>query len=712
MHAKLTLQAQLREESISTLLSEGLDACLTASSSDQLSNLIALADTISSVSSECTPLRIKMLVTLSSTPMQERLKKLIEIDFTREHASCHAYAESLHRDAVAAMIAMLLNLAVSAQPGEPTLPQPLTFAFISKQRKLPFIARQCAHQVNVPSGRPISLFQQNCTPLSGQHLQDWRDRLRSELESQSFYQRDSVVRSVAQICQDLEARCNTVEEPLRREQQKSKELEEQVRQLGEQITSLESQAADDRFHLDGLEDENNGLGDENNRLLAKLEDLKTELSETNERGLEALRSAEQTFNARELELQSNLLIHEEKHDAQTSELEELRSTVSQLENSLEYSEGERHITDSRCEHLQTRLDTTERQFEEEQRNSQRQSEEIQRLDCRCKNLEDQLQSAESELEVTTGRLNNLQVSHQELIESSEEMLREVELKHATNVEAVVAKAEKEQNKLQTRLEEVDSNCHRMTETYSKARKALQVLQDSKSELEARVQELTELCTEQEDELEELRTLRRNVLASMGLATPNPMTARSASRLQKDERNPQTPREPRQQRRHKSPIQSQGHAPNVIQGSANTAAEDVDDPSLISSDGSQGGSTPKRRKSRPYYTAAASKTPFSQKPIPAARSALAKLSPTKRSFLRRTSSSRRHTTVGFAISENDDEPELNEEPSSRKRRASLYEDEMNDSNMNEFLAGTPFTPGAFTTGTGRAPEDDEDTLTEL
>jgi hypothetical protein len=656
-----------------------------------------------------------MLVALSSTPMQERLKKLIEIDFTREHASCHAYAESLHRDAVAAMIAMLLNLAISAQPGESTLPPSLTFAFISKQRKLPFIARQCAHQVNVPSGRPISLFQQNCTPLSGQHLQDWRDRLRSELESQSFYQRDSVVRSVAQICQDLEARCNTVEEPLRREQQKAKELEEQVRQLSEQIISLESQAADDRFHLDGLEDENNGLGDENSRLLAKLEDLKTELSETNERGLEALRSAEQTFNARELELQSNILVHEEKHNAQTSELGELRSTISQLENSLEYSEGERHITGLRCEHLQTRLDTTERQFEEEQRNGQRQSEEIQRLNCRCQNLEDQLQSAESELEVITGRLNNLQVSHQELIESSEEMLREVELKHATNVEVVVAKAEEEQNKLQTRLEEVDSNCHRITETCSKARKALQVLQDSKSELEARVQELTELCTEQEDELEELRTLRRNVLASMGLATPNPMTARSASRLQKDERNPQTPREPRQRRRHKSPIQSQGHALSVTtgtQGLGNTAAEDVDDPSLISSDGSEGGSTPKRCKSRPYYTAAASKTPFSQKSVPAARSASAKLSPTKRSFLRRMSSSRRHTTVGFAISENDDEPELNEEPSSRKRRASLYEDEMDDPNVNEFLAGTPFTPGAFTAGTGRVPEDDEDTLTEL
>jgi hypothetical protein len=647
--------------------------------------------------------------------MQEKLQNLIEINFTRGHPNCHTYAESLHRDAVAAIIAMLLNLAISAQPGEPTLPQSLTAALISKQRKLPYIVRQCAHQLNVSSGPSISLFQQKCTPFSGQHLQDWRDRLRSELESQSFYQRDSIVRSVAQICQDLEARCNTVEEPLRREQKKSTELEEQVKQLSEQITSLESHAADDRFHLDGLEDENNGLADENNRLLAKLEDLKNELSEVNERGREALRSAEQTFNARELELQSNILVHEENHNAQTSELEELRNTIGQVRDSLEHSERERSAVDSRYEHLQTQLDTTEKQLEEEQKNGQRQSEEMQRLGSRCKHLEDQLLSTESELEIITGRLNDLQISHQELIQSSENVLREVELKHTSNVEAVVAQAEEEQIKLRSQLEEAHIDRQRLTEAYNKARQALQVLQDSESDLEARIQELTNLCTEQEDELEELRTLRRNVLASMGLATPNPVAARSASHLQKDERNPQTPREPRQQRRRELAILSQEHVPSVTrgtQGFASTAAEDVGDASLMSSDGPQGGSTPKRRKLRPSYAATESQTPSSQKPIPAARSASAKLPSTKRSFVRRMSSSRRHTTVGFALSDNDEEQYLNEEPSSRKRRASLYEDELEDSTMNEFLAGTPFTPGAFTAGTGRVPEDDEDTLSEL
>ena len=577
------------------------------------------------------------------------------------------------------------------------------------------MAQQSAHQQNISSGPSISLFQQKCTPFSGQHLQDWRERLRSELDSQSFYQRDSIVRSVAQICQDLETRCNTVEEPLRREQKRSTEFEEQVKHLGEQITSLESQLADDRFHLDGLEDENNCLTDENNRLVAELEDVRTELSAAKERGREALRSAEQTFNARELELQSNILVHEETHNAQISELEELRSTIDQLKDSVEHSERERNAIDSRYEHLQAQLDTTEKQLEEEQRNGQRQSEDIRRLHSRYKNVEDQLLNTESELETMTGRLNDLQVSHQELIQSSEDKLRETELKHASNMEVLVAQAEEEQSKLRSQLEEAHTDCQRLTETYNKARHGLQVLQESESELEAKIQELTDHCTEQEDELEELRTLRRNVLASMGLAAPNPTTAKSTSRLQKGERNPQTPREPRQQRRRKSAISSQEHAPSATkgtQGFASTAAEVNDDPSLMSSDGSQGGSTPKRRKPRTSYAAAVSQTPFSQKPISTTHPASAKLPSPKRSYLRRMSFSRRHTTVGFAFSDNDEEQHLAEEPSSRKRRASLYEDELEDSTMTEILAGTPFTPGAFTSGTGRVPEDDEDTMTEL
>ena len=76
-----------------------------------------------------------------------------------------------------------------------------------------------------------------------------------------------------------------------------------------------------------------------------------------------------------------------------------------------------------------------------------------------------------------------------------------------------------------------------------------------------------------------------------------------------------------------------------------------------------------------------------------------------------SPNRRHTTVGFALSEVESQGQVQEAGSARKRRGSHLEASQEDFDMDEFLAGTPLTPGAFASGTGRLPEEDA-TTTEL
>lgn len=78
-----------------------------------------------------------------------------------------------------------------------------------------------------------------------------------------------------------------------------------------------------------------------------------------------------------------------------------------------------------------------------------------------------------------------------------------------------------------------------------------------------------------------------------------------------------------------------------------------------------------------------------------------------------SPNRRHTTVGFAeVCDAEDQSQTHEPASIRKRRESLRSHSQEDFDMDDFLAGTPFTPGAFASGTGRLPEDDDVTTTEL
>jgi hypothetical protein len=143
-------------------------------------------------------------------------------------------------------------------------------------------------------------------------------------------------------------------------------------------------------------------------------------------------------------------------------------------------------------------------------------------------------------------------------------------------------------------------------------------------------------------------------------------------------------------------------------------ENVANASFVSSDSysSQNGSTPKRSKVRSSFKVPAMHAPYTQNPILSSRSISKKLSPIKRSALRQLSPNRRHTTVGFAATDNE-EGHPDEMRSVRKRRGSLQDVEEADFDMEELLAGTPLTPGNFAAGTGRVPDDDDDgTATDL
>jgi predicted nucleic acid-binding Zn-ribbon protein len=661
---------------------------------------------------------------VSRSELQRKMWEVVRSKTEQEQVTCRAYGVSLHQQMISATIALLLTLALAVQPAIPAMPLALTIALVDKQKQSSHTPNRCIHDVSHPEHTAVSLYEQKNTPYTGQHLHDWRDRLKSDIESQGSFQRDSIIRSVAQICQDLETRCNTVEEPLRREKEKTLELEQHVDELNERIATLEVQAADDRFHSEGLEDEKLIISDERDSLIAKLKYLEAETDEAIRKADEVLIQVREDFNAKELEHRSTILIYEETTRALEKETEGQHTTIEKLRDDLANTEHERTVLSEQLESLQQRLSYTENSLNDELHSVLTLSEEIAQLKDRKIELELQLQGTEADLDTMTTRLSDLQVSHQELVQSSEEAYRDIEQRYSSDMDAATVRAQNEREESHTKLQEAIQHGQRIASTHDETRKELQQLQTTIPALTERIQELTEFCSEQEEELEELRTLRKNVLASMGLASQHPLAIRSGSGGQQDAADPpvQTPRVPREHRRRKSALQNLDEAPGASRstlGATSTAMEFVAKASFASSDShsSQNGPTPKRSKPRPSSKVPAMQTPYTQKPILSSRSVSKKLSPIKRSALRQMSPNRRHSTVGFAAPENEDE-RSNDLCSARKRRGSLQGVEEVDFDMEDFLAGTPLTPGNFTTGTGRIPDGDDDdddddaTATEL
>lgn len=186
---------------------------------------------------------------------------------------------------------------------------------------------------------------------------------------------------------------------------------------------------------------------------------------------------------------------------------------------------------------------------------------------------------------------------------------------------------------------------------------------------------------------------------MGVPTDNPLPIRTNHQDDNHRKISQ------QHRRRKSSIKPQGLAPPQgtaeVPGITNTM-EHVANASYGSSDASsRDGSTPKRPKPRPSFKIPSMQTSYGQNPHLASRSVSKQLSPRKRAALRAVSPNRRHTTVGFAIEENEE----HDEETKGNRRGSLHFGEQASFDMDRYLDSTPITPGHVICGTGREPEEE-------
>lgn len=707
-----------------TVFNVVIDACDPLTPSSQLSILTVLIDELTPVISTSQELRSKTLLALSSDAFVKALYKFIEAISNNERANCRTYSASQTQGLRSAIISSLLTLAFAAQKGEPTLPHGLVISLISKQRFLATSKNCCSHAPDVAERSTISLFQQASTPYSGQHLQDWRNRLNSELESQTHHHRDAIVRSVAQICQDLETRCNTVEEPLRREQEKTRGLERQVTDLGDQVVSLQARIADDELHLQGLENEKDlleqekrDLADQRDTVTARLEELELEFYDTTNKAQEALQEVLEIHNTKELEYKCNVLHNEEERRAHVAAQQESEQTISQLKEAQCKVESNYRALRDDCEDLRTRNRATEKELDDERRNTLRQAEEILQLRTRGFDVENQLHGTEVELETVAEKLSNMQVSHQELKDYSEQSLRDLEVKHSAEIEAAAHAAGKERDELHTRLLSTQGDLECIKAIHDKVQENLQILQTSVFTTESRLQDFQSLCAEQEEELEELRNIRRNVLVSMGIATQSPLAIRSASSSHKEAAETHILYARKEPRRRRSGLPAQEITKSTTleaQGIANAVTGPATNASFTSSDSHSSQPIAKRSKPRLAFRAPTMQIPLDQNPTLTSSAVSKRLSPRKRSVLRQMSPNRRHTTVGFAIAENIENQQCDASQTLKKRRGSLHDLEKEDLDMDndDFMAGTPLTPGNFMTGTGRISECDGETVAEL
>lgn len=386
----------MQQASVQSLLQGLLKTNISPVSIEQVQQTTALIKEVTAAASHCEAFCFRLVAALSEPGVQADVEAFLACcgrTYPEDgNTFCQSHNNKIHRECLSATVSMLLTILLAVGPDQSqSLPPSLGIALIEKQCQLSMSETQCTHttasRVVVPS---VSLFEQQCTPISGLPLQDWRSSLRSELENQATYQRDSLIRVVAQICHDLESRCENVEGPLRSEREKSLALKDSLDRSRACVESLELKCVDHELFLNTLESEKSRLEKDNEELSAQLESLRIALEKSNSQADTALREAEEAYNYKAMHLRSVILQHEETAEHQRKENETFRGRIDTLENELAQEQGGRRQLAGEFADLQTRLEV-------EQDSLQKQLQVVTRMEETRDMLQGRLEDTEREL---------------------------------------------------------------------------------------------------------------------------------------------------------------------------------------------------------------------------------------------------------------------------------------------------------------------------
>jgi hypothetical protein len=745
----------LGHNSIRYLLQGMLQTCARSTSSLELKSSTILVDALAAEIPTCSALRSNILLAISSEDLREAAHSFLGVSAaeasqtnTRINPSSETTSSILHRNLASAVTSLLLTSALAARSDEAGLDQRLSAALVNKQRQLTLFPASNTHAHLTNMSQPsVSIFEQACTQAAS-HPQDWRERISSELERHNSYQRDTIVRAVSQICQDLESRCDNVEAPLRQERQKVKELEVKVGDLTKRIKDLEAEALDRNLVIDGLEDERAQVeadldqAEESNRVMsAAMEQVKEDLADATRRAEETLRAAQEGFNAKEVEFRTNLLNQEEILQKRCKEIEDLRETINRLEDKIQKADHDAQDMASAQESLKTTINTLQHELEserklnfqhedaqeslkttiielEEELEAERelhtqQEHDISRLEARNEELSNILESTKAEVQDLTAQLASLQSLHQETLRTAEEAQRQAELKYTNDMSKANAKAKSELQCIMDELAMALQDGHDAKNAYEECSHELERKEDLVVALQTKVKELSTICLAKEEELQELKAQRKRTLASMGIVLNSPLQSGRSHRLSPTQ--PDTQETPRPRRHHKTPSKSKIVKEPIHCDPVEPAVDHFVNTSFNSSDSSGGAPTPKRAKYRTSFKVPAMHTPYAKKEVPNNRTVSQKVSSPKRQALTEKSSrgnqspSRRHTTVGFKFPDNENEKPV--QKTREGRRGSLHSLDSVSFDMSGVFSSTQFPPSASAELRG-VSEVDADTVTEL
>ncbi|KAL8733647.1 MAG: hypothetical protein Q9166_002057 [cf. Caloplaca sp. 2 TL-2023] len=369
---RLLDDSSVREQLLSLLLAAGRDCKNNDALRDTEAALFSIECFTLSVVTSAT-MRQTLLYLLSTNALTEPIRQFLDLKnealpkgVAHEHTDICPFhlleRQMLLRQKICALF---LKASFFSQLDSLSLDSSTAVALLDKSTSLnnrPTLCQPYGLKCHSHKTAPISLFEAGSTPCAMASSEQWRAHIQNDLAQNAKHQHQRIIRTMGDVCRDLERRCDEVEGPLRNEQAKSAQLHNQLDESKLRITELESHSHEQSLVLDGIEQEKCELaahlrGVENERadLCSQVEKSREELSKTTQDAQDADRNAMK--EKRELELAHMAAIAEKDEDLELQYRKELasRARIKELEADVADLQAKASVNEEQIARLETTI---------------------------------------------------------------------------------------------------------------------------------------------------------------------------------------------------------------------------------------------------------------------------------------------------------------------------------------------------------------------
>jgi predicted nucleic acid-binding Zn-ribbon protein len=532
------------------------------------------------------------------------LETLPEIDTGHStNRFCIASYTTLRNKLKSSLCSLLLRAALAAPQEETSsirrmLPEILRHHAVVESNK-PTCPICVQARLKAPQ-RPTPFVEIEATPESQDASLHWKERLSAVMQTHAKYQETSLVASFINICHDLEARCDSVEEPLRLERQKFTGLEKRYADLNKAYGELEGQVMDRDLRVNALEAENDrhendlaASSQETRDLMQRIDTLARELQEANYNAQRDIDQLKQERQDSEVQHATAIACKQEAFEQIREQLHQARSDAEDLRSELGNTMESRKHDNSEFEKLRSEKDHLEQQLLESQQRILQIEEERATLLEGHSLLEQDIVNLQQDI-------NRRQVQHENLlaeIQATKQNSEDEARKTTTAFEDAISRAKQEwmgiKNHLEQQLEEARQDLAEAEEGFQQQHDANK---QKTAELRKRIDRLTKDCTKKDAQVLEAQEMRNRLMNAMGLTgmmapPPEPTVKSSVLPVRSASTNSSTPR---------TALPSQvPYTPAAYPQQSDDDQEDEEPNSTFMSDVSAAnGPTPKRARPRP------------------------------------------------------------------------------------------------------------------